>query len=105
MPTYEFLHRTEECQHEWEDFMSITAPDPTTCPKCNKEGNIIRLISGGSGKGKVELYGQDLVDSVKSDAIKIQKEAYNNENLYSNLLGPDKYNKLQTQYDRRPKRK
>ncbi len=99
MPTYEFLHDVEGCKHEWEDFRSITAPDPTSCPKCGAEGNIIHLVSGGSGKGTVELYGQELVDKLKGDAQKIKQEAAKNENVYANLLGDDKYQALQSRMD------
>jgi len=69
-----------------------------------EEGNlnipITRLINCVS-KGVVELYGQDLVDKVKSDAKQTQKDARNNEQVYANLLGADKYQQMQQQIDRR----
>jgi hypothetical protein len=98
MPTYEFLHELEGCQHEWEEFLSMTAPNPICCPKCNAEGNIKKLISLGS-KGVVELYGQDLVDKIRADAQKTKEEARKNENVYANLLGEDKYQSMQTKMD------
>jgi putative FmdB family regulatory protein len=100
MPTYEFRHDPQECKHEWEEFLSMSAPNPTHCPKCGAEGNITKLISGGSGKGIVELSGQDLVDSVKSGAKQLGRDAMRNENTYANLLGNDRYESLQTQIDR-----
>lgn len=103
MPTYEFLHDVEGCKHEWEDFRSITAPDPTQCPKCGGEGNIIHLISGGSGRGVVELYGQELADKLKGDAQKLKQEAAKDEKVYANLLGDDKYQALQTKMDQQKK--
>ena len=99
MPTYEFLHEVENCKHEWEEFLSITAPNPACCPKCAAEGNIVKLISGGSGRGVVELTGQDLVDKIKLDARKTKQEAAKNENVYANLLGDDRYQSLQTKMD------
>jgi putative FmdB family regulatory protein len=106
MPTYEFkcqavLEEEKPCDHEWEEFLSITAPDPEECPKCHSKGKILRLISGGSGRGTVELYGQELVDKLKADANKIKGEAAKNEKVYANLLGEDRYQQLQTQMDQR----
>lgn len=103
MPTYEFRHDLEDCKHEWEEFLSITAPNPIKCPKCEAEGNITKLISGGSGRGNVELYGQELVDKLKGDARKIQQDASQKEKVYANLLGDDKYHALQTRLDNQKK--
>lgn len=103
MPTYEFQCQAENCKHEWEDFMSIKAPDPEECPKCHIKGQVLRLISGGSGKGSVELYGQDLIDKCRADAQQIKKDAAKNERVYANLLGEDKYQALQTRLDNQKK--
>lgn len=104
MPTYEFLHSLEECKHEWEIELSIKAPDPYNCPKCGCEGNITRLVSGGSGRGIVELTGDALIDKCKADARQIKKDAAKNEQVYANLLGHDKYQALQTKMDRQKRR-
>ena len=96
MPTYEF--QCQECKHEWEDFMSIKAPDPANCPKCQHD-KIVRLCSLG-GKGVVELTGQDLVDKLKGDAQTLKKDAAAKEKVYANLLGDDKYQALQTRIDK-----
>ncbi len=100
MPTYEFQHRHEECNHEWEVWQSIKAPDPTECPKCKGTENIIRLISGGSGKGRVELTGQDLISKVQQDTQQLKKDIHRDEKLYANVLGESKYQDLQTRMDR-----
>ena len=100
MPTYEFFHASDDCKHEWEEYLSIKAPDPEECPKCKAKGNIIRLISGGSGRGIVELTGQDLVDKVKADTKQLKKDMHAKESVYSNLLGSDKYQQLQQRIDR-----
>ena len=100
MPTYEYKHAQTECQHEWEEVRSITAPDPTHCPQCGAEGNITHLISGGSGKGRVELYGNDLTDKIKADAKQLQRDAAGSEKIYANLLGEDKHQALQSRMDR-----
>lgn len=94
MPTYEY--QCEECQHEWEDFLSMSAPNPD-CPIC-KATKTKKLISLGS-KGVVELYGQDLVDKIKTDAKKTKQEAAKDEKVYANLLGEDRYQNLQTKMD------
>jgi hypothetical protein len=62
----------------------------------------MRLISGAT-PGKVELQGQDLVNYIKSDAKRIQKEASRSETKYANLLGESRYQSLQSQLDKRRK--
>jgi putative FmdB family regulatory protein len=99
MPTYEFLRK--ECGHEWEVEMSIKAPDPEECPQCHAKGDIIRLISGGSGKGKVVLTGNELTAKIKEDAQKIKQEAAQDANTYASLIGEERYHAIQTQMDRR----
>ena len=101
MLTYEFQHQVENCNHEWELELSIKAPDPTHCPKCNKEGNIVRLISGGSGKGIVELSGHELDQKIKEDTRKFKKEVYSNEYQYASIIGENRYQEIQTSLDRR----
>ena len=45
MPTYEYL--CSDCNHEFEEFESITAPPLEKCPRC--DGSVRRLISSGNG--------------------------------------------------------
>lgn len=97
MPTYE--HLCTACNHEWEDEYSIKADPPKNCPSCNAEA-VKRLISGGSGRGVVELSGNELVEKVKSDAQALKREAAKSEKVYSNLLGEQKYHDMQTRIDR-----
>lgn len=99
MPTYEF--QCEQCKHEWEEYLSIKAPNPEKCPKCEVSDKVLRLISGGSGRGVVPLTGQDLSDKISADAAKLQRDAAKDERVYSNLMGESKYQQLQTQMDRR----
>jgi len=44
--TYEYT--CKNCDHEWEEEQSITAPPVDFCPKCKKE-TAYRLISSGTG--------------------------------------------------------
>ena len=80
----------------------------TECPHCVEEGikdqPVERLIASAT-PGKVELQGQDLADHIKSDAKRIQREAARNENVYSNLIGNDRYQQIQTQMDRRTRKR
>ena len=98
MPNYDHVCVNSSCNFEWEDSYSIKADPPKLCPKCNQE-TAKRQISS-TGKGIVELYGQDLVDKVKEDTVKMKKDIYSNEKAYANILGPDKYQQLQTKLDR-----
>lgn len=100
MPTYEHICLNQECNYEWEDMYSISTEPPKVCPKCNQE-TAQRVISGGSGKGTVELYGQDLVDKLKSDTQKLKKDMVAKEKVYANMLGDDKYHALQSKMDQR----
>jgi hypothetical protein len=98
--TYEFLHQTPECNHEWTEELSIKAPDPEECPKCKAKGNITRLISGGNGRGLVVLEGQEYIDKVKGDAQKFAKEVYSNESTYANVIGEKNYHNIQSSMDK-----
>ena len=98
MPEYDHMCTNEECNHEWSDEYSIKQDPPTTCPKCGKE-TAKRLISL-TGKGVVELSGQDLINKAVADGKQIERESYTNENKYSNLIGESKYNEIQSNMDR-----
>lgn len=99
MPTYEFECREDSCKHEWEDFLRISDPIPEECPKCHTKGSVKRLISGGSGRGVVELTGDELVAKVKADAQKFKEEMYRDEKTYANVLGESHYQQIQTRLD------
>jgi putative FmdB family regulatory protein len=45
MPTY--VYRCNECDHEFEEYQSITEKPLEVCPTC--KGHIERVISGGAG--------------------------------------------------------
>ena len=88
MPTYLFL--CNDCNNEFEDFLSTTAPLPQDCPNCKVQGKITRLICGNV-RGVVELTGQDLKDHCKSEGIKLRDKAARNPNVMANLVGEAKY--------------
>lgn len=100
MPTYEHKCINEDCQHKWEDEYSIKQDPPKVCPKCLQE-TAKRLVSGGSGRGSVELVGQELVDKLKLDSKILQRDAAKSDKVYANLLGEDKYQSMQSRMDRR----
>ncbi|MEE8578137.1 MAG: FmdB family zinc ribbon protein [candidate division Zixibacteria bacterium] len=45
MPTYPY--RCQKCNHEFEEFQSITEDPIEVCPECS--GKVIRLLAGGIG--------------------------------------------------------
>lgn len=102
MPTYEHMCTNTECNHEWEDFYSMKVDPPKVCPKCNQE-TAKRLISGGSGKGTVEVYGHELKEKLMAEGAQLRKEVYASETKYANIIGEDRYNSIQTRMDRRPR--
>lgn len=89
MPTYE--HLCNNCQHEWEDVYSMKQDPPTQCPSCKVEGKVQRLISGGSGRGIVELTGHELKDKMKAEGQELKKAAMKDERILANLVGEAKY--------------
>ena len=91
MPTYEFICKVETCKHEWEEFLSIKAPIPEECPSCKTKGEVMRLISGGSGKGVVELTGNELIAKTKEDTKALRKKIYTDEKVLANFVGESKY--------------
>ena len=91
MPTYLHICNAEHCNHEWEEFYSMKDDPPTICPKCKIEGKVQRLISGGSGRGIVELTGNELKAKVKQDAAEYKNRAMKDQNLRANLVGEDSY--------------
>lgn len=102
MPTYVHICTDEKCNHEWEDFYSITKDPPKICPQCNQE-TAQRVISGGSGKGQMVLTDEEFKAGLKDEVRKIKKDMHSNANTYANFLGEDKYHQIQTQMDRRKK--
>jgi putative FmdB family regulatory protein len=94
----EYLHECSHCKHEWEETYSIKADIPNKCPKCNKN-KVKRLISSATG-GRVELYGRELREHLVSEGKKEAKKLYTNELEYSEFIGRDKYQKLQTKIDK-----
>jgi putative FmdB family regulatory protein len=97
VPEYEYTCQNTECNNEWCETHSIKENARTTCPACKQE-TAKRLISGGSGKGIVNLSGNDLVAKVKQDAAGLERHAANNENYAANFVG-DIYQKKQQQID------
>lgn len=93
MPTYE--HLCLHCDHEWDAFYSIKADPPTVCPACETEGQVKRLVSGGSGKGIVILTGHEMTTSLKSQGRKMAQEMARNENLRANFVGEEVYHQQQ----------
>lgn len=69
MPTYQY--RCSACDHEFEEFQSISEPPITICPACG--GKTQRVITGGAGlifKGS-GFYITDYRDSkYKAEAAK-----------------------------------
>ena len=92
MPTYLYKCSTENCKNypEFEEFHSISSK-LDNCPQCGSE--VTRLINCEGG-AKVELFGQDFVDKIKSDAKKLKKEVHSNENTMANLVGENKFNSI-----------
>lgn len=91
MPTY--LHLAKCCSKEFEDFYSIRQDPPTLCPFCQTEGQVQRLVSGGSGKGIVEITGHELKAKMRAEGQELKRAALKDESLLSNLIGHDKYEK------------
>ncbi len=102
MPTYIYLCETHG---EFDSYHSIRDDARLTeCVQCREELDIstpvTRLISGGSGRGIVQLEGDEYKASVMKDAARIKRDVYSNESSYANVLGNDKYQALQQRMDK-----
>lgn len=99
MATYLYLCEPQNEEFEEEHSISIKLE---SCPKCKDAGRPDhmpkRLIYATFGT--VQLEGQDLVDKIKADTVQLKKDMHKKESVYANLLGDDKYNKLQTKLDK-----
>jgi putative FmdB family regulatory protein len=94
MPTYDFLCDNKKCNHEFEDFLSrYTAPNPP-CPVCKCE-EVSRLITG-TVRGRVEVSGQDLAQSIKDGAAGLKRRAARDENFLGSLVGESRLNDNRT---------
>jgi putative FmdB family regulatory protein len=98
MPTYP--HICNECNHEWEEFYSITQDSPDTCPKCGTKGKVERLIAGGSGRGIVEVTGHELKEKLDKQSGDILKESSKNEKFLANIVGEERYHQNELFRDR-----
>ena len=70
MPTYEY--RCAACDHQFEEFQSITAPVKRKCPKCGK-AKLERLI--GIGAGVIFKGGGFYETDYRSDSYKKAADA------------------------------
>lgn len=89
MPTYE--HHCGHCSQNFDDFYSIKADPPLVCNLCGAPGKVVRLISGGSGRGVVEVVGYEFKEKVKAETTDMIARAHIDENYRANLIGEDKY--------------
>src|SRR5580704_17149742 len=97
MPTYLYCCEKNDNQ-EFECFHSIKI-ELEECEVCKEKGmeqhKPKRLISGGSGRGIVELNLVDLKQKIKQDSMEVKKDIYSNEKAYANVLGDYNYQNLQ----------
>jgi putative FmdB family regulatory protein len=88
MPTYPYRCRT--CDHEFEEFQSMSDEPLTVCPECG--GEIHRIISGGAGlifKGSGFYITDYRKDSYSKDAARDKSES-------SSSVGTEKTKKTET---------
>ena len=91
MPTY--THKCKNCGHRWDEFYSMNDDPPTLCPSCGKDGDVMRVITGGSGPGIMSLKGGDLRSKIMSDAAEMRKRAVTDEKFRANLYGEEAYHR------------
>ena len=102
MPTYEYLCTV--INEEFEDYHSNTfkLEECLLCKAAGRENHEPkRLISGGGGRGIVQLTGKEYTDQLAVDGLKMRKEIYSSEKMLSNVVGPDLYEKNQRARDKR----
>jgi hypothetical protein len=96
MPTY--IYECEINNIEFEDFHSITT-ELEKCPICEKnnmkEHKPKRLIAGGSGRGIVNLSGNELIAKTKQEVKEMKQRAGSDEKFLANVVGENRYEKNQ----------
>jgi len=88
--TYE--HLCGACKHEWEQVYGMTVDPPTVCPKCKVDGQVKRLISGGSGPGIMRKSVGEVRANLASETRALKRRAETDENFRANLVGDESYN-------------
>lgn len=95
MPTY--LYECEINKIEFEEFHSIITK-LEECPICKEKGleqHIPkRLISGGSGRGIVNLSGNELVAKTKQEVKEMKQRARTDEKFRANVIGESAFHKM-----------
>lgn len=74
MPTYEYL--CEACDHQFEEFQSMSADALTKCPECKKK-KLVRVFGGGAAiifKGS-GFYETDYRSQSYKDGAKKEQES------------------------------
>ena len=103
MPTYEYFCGNSECIGEFEQYHSITIK-LETCPHCQEAGRgeqpIKRLVSGGMGRGIVQLTGKEYTDKIAADGIKMRNEIYSDSNKLANIVGEEKFHQNELRRNR-----
>jgi putative FmdB family regulatory protein len=95
MPTYEYV--CEACDHQFEEFQSITAEPLKKCPECNKN-KLKRLIGTGGAlifKGS-GFYLTDYRSESYKKAAKADKERSSSSDSSSKSSGDSKSTKSES---------
>lgn len=86
-----YEHKCYDCQYEWEEYYSIHADPPTTCPSCKKEGHVKRLISGAPAV-RVRLGRMEKKEQIARESKDIERRFQTDEKFRANMVGEEKYN-------------
>lgn len=89
MLTYE--HLCKACGHEWDAVYGIKDDPPTVCPNCGVEGQVKRLVSGGSGPGIMRKTTGEIRAGIAAETRAIKERAKTDENFRANLVGEKEY--------------
>ena len=91
MPTYEHKCFADNCGYEWDQVYGMTVDPPTLCPECGTDGEVKRLISGGSGKGIMRRSAGEIRSGMASETRALKERAKSDENFRANLVGEENY--------------
>lgn len=93
MPTYEYECHNKDCVGEFEELHSSRDDAKLKyCPICAKEGRgeqnpVDRLISGGSGKGIMNLTNKEFAATLGTERAKAHATARKSEAFAENFIG------------------
>ena len=100
MPEYLYLCETNNKEFDAEHSIKTELEECMICAELGMPNHKPKRLIAGRTSARVELGEQEYRAKIKQDAKDYKREVYQSEEKYANIIGPEKYNHIQTQMDR-----